>query len=134
MSQVSRVASRMVLAFSLAAVLAACGRNTITSSAAAQGAVITPAPTRAAPTAPAGLSVAIGNFTFTPAVLTVTAGTSVIWVNHDDIPHTVTAQDHAFSSTGLDTGDFFSHTFAAAGTYAYYCTIHPKMTARIIVH
>jgi plastocyanin len=133
MPQVSVFASRVFLACCLAALLAACGRDATTPSAAAQGVVITPAPTRAVSTAPAGPRITIDNFTFTPAALTVAAGTIVTWVNHDDIPHTVTAQDHAFSSSGLDTDDHFSHAFTASGTYTYYCTIHPKMTATISV-
>ena len=82
---------------------------------------------------PAEKRIAIDNFSFTPAELVVAPGTKVTWVNHDDIPHTVTANDKAFTSSALDTDESFSHTFAAKGTYAYYCAIHPYMTARIIV-
>jgi len=90
-------------------------------------------PATAAPQPISGPQVVIGNFTFTPNALTVTVGTTITWVNHDDIPHTVTAQDHSFTSSGLDTEDSFSHQFNVAGTYAYYCTIHAKMTATVIV-
>ena len=90
-------------------------------------------PATAAPQPISGPQVVIGNFTFTPNALTVTVGTTITWVNHDDIPHTVTAQDHSFSSSGLDTEDSFSHQFNVVGTYAYYCTIHAKMTATVIV-
>ena len=77
--------------------------------------------------------VAIDNFSFTPAELVIAPGTTVIWVNHDDVPHTVTAVDKSFASSALDTDQKFSRTFASKGTYAYYCAVHPHMTARIIV-
>ena len=70
---------------------------------------------------------------FTPDRLTIVAGTTVIWVNEDDAPHTVTARNKAFRSAALDTKDRFAFTFAAPGEFAYYCTIHPFMTGRIIV-
>jgi plastocyanin len=116
--------------------LSACGQ---TSAAAPAGPVFTtpaaPAPTAAGSTITpgAGTQVTIDNFTFTPGALAIKAGTAVTWTNHDDVPHTVTAQDHAFSSAGLDTGDTFTHTFDTPGRYVYYCTIHPKMTATIVV-
>ena len=76
----------------------------------------------------------IDNFSFTPAILTVPVGTKVTWVNHDDVPHLVMSTDKRFTSPALDTVDRFSYTFTAPGTYNYYCAIHPKMTAKIIVH
>lgn len=76
----------------------------------------------------------IDNFSFAPAALTVPAGTTVTWVNHDDIPHTVVSSHGGnLKSPVLDTDQKFSHTFAQAGTYAYYCSIHPKMTGKVIV-
>jgi plastocyanin len=78
-------------------------------------------------------SVKIDNFTFEPAQLTVKAGTTVTWVNEDDIPHTVVATDKSFRSKALDTDDKFSFTFAAPGTYQYFCSLHPHMTATITV-
>ena len=81
----------------------------------------------------AAQGVAIGNFAFTPATLNVKVGTTVTWVNHDDVPHTVTADDKRFSSQALDTDDHFSHRFDAPGTYPYFCAVHPHMTGRIIV-
>jgi plastocyanin len=77
--------------------------------------------------------VTIDNFTFTPAELTVAAGTTVKWVNHDDIPHTVVNKDKAFRSKALDTDDSFSYTFASAGTFDYFCGLHPHMTGKVIV-
>jgi amicyanin len=78
-------------------------------------------------------TVKIDNFSFTPQTLTVHAGTTVTWVNSDDVPHTVTSNDKKFKSPALDTGDKFSHTFSAPGTYDYYCSVHPKMTGKIVV-
>jgi len=83
---------------------------------------------------PAGLQITIDNFSFAPATLTVPAGTKVTWVNHDDIPHTVVSEDKAtFKSPALDTDEKFSFTFVKPGTYTYFCSIHPKMTAKVIV-
>lgn len=77
--------------------------------------------------------IVIENFSFEPATLTVKAGTTVTWVNHDDEPHTATATDKSFNSKTLDNGDRFSQEFKAPGTYNYYCALHPKMTGKIIV-
>lgn len=84
--------------------------------------------------APAPVTVKIANFTFSAPVVTVSAGTTVTWVNEDDIPHTVVADDKAmFKSKVLDTGDRFAFTFAKPGTYGYFCSIHPHMTGKIVV-
>jgi plastocyanin len=77
--------------------------------------------------------VTIDNFTFTPPELTVPVGTTVKWVNHDDIPHLVVNKDKAFRSTALDTDDSFSYTFASAGTFDYFCALHPQMVGKVIV-
>ncbi len=77
--------------------------------------------------------VKIDNFSFGPAALTVTVGTTVTWTNRDDIPHTVVSTDGAFKSKVLDTDEKFSFTFSKVGTYPYFCSIHPKMTAKVIV-
>jgi plastocyanin len=85
------------------------------------------------PAAPAA-EVKIDNFSFSPAELTVTAGTTVKWTNRDDIPHTVVSEDKTtFKSKALDTDESFSFTFAKPGTYSYFCSVHPKMTAKIVV-
>lgn len=81
----------------------------------------------------AGKEISIDNFSFEPTV-TVAVGTRITWVNHDDIPHTVVSEDLVtFRSRPLDTDEKFSFTFEKAGTYKYFCSIHPKMTAQIIV-
>ena len=83
--------------------------------------------------APAAASVQIDNFTFKAPVTTVKAGTTVTWTNADDIPHTVVSKDGVFKSKVLDTGDHFSFTFAKAGQFGYYCSLHPHMTGTIVV-
>jgi len=75
----------------------------------------------------------IDNFTFVPARLTVKAGTTVTWRNEDDIPHTVTSVTQLFKSRALDTDDSFFFTFTESGTYEYFCSLHPRMTATIVV-
>lgn len=77
--------------------------------------------------------VKIDNFSFSPAELTVAAGTTVTWTNHDDIPHTVASDTKLFKSKVLDTDEKFSYTFTQPGTYAYFCSLHPKMTGKVIV-
>ena len=77
--------------------------------------------------------VKIDNFSFGPATLTVTVGATVTWINHDDIPHTVVSTESVFKSKVLDTDEKFSYTFTKAGTYPYFCSIHPKMTGTVVV-
>ncbi len=79
------------------------------------------------------VSVRIDNFSFTPQTLTVSAGTTVTWINQDDVPHTVTSNDRKFKSRALDADEKFSYTFSAPGTYPYYCSIHPHMTRKVVV-
>jgi plastocyanin len=82
---------------------------------------------------PPAIEVKIDNFSYSPAAVTVKAGTQVTWRNRDDIPHTVVSSDNAFKSKTLDTDEEFSFTPTKPGTYSYFCSIHPKMTARIVV-
>jgi plastocyanin len=79
------------------------------------------------------IEVRIDNFSFGPTEVTVPAGTTVTWTNHDDIPHTVVSTDKVFKSKVLDTDEKFSFTFATPGTYPYFCSIHPKMTGKVVV-
>ena len=88
---------------------------------------------RAAEEKNAAASVTIDNFSFTPKELTVAAGTTITWVNRDDVPHTVVSPDKKFRSKALDTDDQFSFTFTDAGTYSYFCSVHPVMIGKIIV-
>jgi plastocyanin len=81
----------------------------------------------------AAAAVKIDNFVFGPQTITVPVGTTVTWTNSDDIPHTAVSTDGVFKSKVMDTDEKFSYTFTKAGTYPYYCTIHPKMTGKIVV-
>jgi plastocyanin len=77
--------------------------------------------------------VGIKNFMFTPMNVTVSQGTTVQWINLDDIPHTVVEKTKAWRSPALDTNDTYSHTFDQPGTYEYFCGLHPQMVAKVIV-
>ena len=78
-------------------------------------------------------SVTIDNFSFTPPEMTVAVGTTVKWVNHDDIPHTVVEKNTTFRSKALDTDDSYSFTFTTAGSFDYFCGLHPHMVGKVIV-
>ena len=79
------------------------------------------------------VQVTIDNYTYGPDSLTVPVGTTVTWTNRDDIPHTVVSTDGVFRSRARDTDETFSYTFDKTGTYPYYCSVHPKMTGKVIV-
>jgi plastocyanin len=82
---------------------------------------------------PPNVEVKIDNFSFTPASITVKTGTQITWTNADDIPHTVVSDDHIFKSKVLDTDEKFTFTPSKPGIYSYFCSIHPKMTGKLIV-
>ena len=86
-----------------------------------------------APVYAADTEVKIDNFTYNPQQITVKAGTTVTWINHDDIPHTVVSKTLIFKSKALDTDDKFSFTFTTPGTFPYFCSLHPHMTGSIVV-
>jgi plastocyanin len=81
----------------------------------------------------ADTNIIIDQFTFTPQRITVKAGTTVAWINDDDIPHTVASSTKIFKSKALDTQDQFSFTFTTPGDYEYFCSLHPHMTGAIVV-
>jgi plastocyanin len=83
--------------------------------------------------ADAAPQVMIDNFVYSPVPLTVKVGSTVTWINHDDIPHTVDSTQGKFKSAALDTDDKFEFRFTEAGEYPFYCRIHPKMMGKIIV-
>jgi plastocyanin len=85
------------------------------------------------PTVLAKCGVKIDNFSFRPQTVTVPVGGTVTWTNRDDTPHTVVSTEGVFKSKVRDTDEKFSYTFTKAGKYPYYCSVHPKMTGRIIV-
>jgi plastocyanin len=77
--------------------------------------------------------VEIGDFAFSPPTIEVPVGTTVTWENADPTPHTITARDGGFDSGTLDPGSRFAATFDRAGTFAYFCQIHPTMDGSIQV-
>ncbi|MDX6578136.1 MAG: hypothetical protein QOE96_4089 [Blastocatellia bacterium] len=142
----------LVIATSLLSLfLAACGQNGADSSASTET-QSPPAPTvsrnsntemskmgvpakpgKDLPTPSTANQVMVENFSFQPGTLTVKAGTTVTWVNHDDEPHTVNENNKTFKSGTLDTDAKFSYKFTSPGTYSYFCSLHPRMTGQIIV-
>ena len=78
-------------------------------------------------------TVTIDNFSFSPETLTIKPGTTVTFVNHDDIPHSIVAVDKSFRSRALDTDDSYDFTFTTAGDFDYFCGLHPHMKAKIVV-
>lgn len=80
-----------------------------------------------------GTEIRVDNFTFAPDALTVPVNSTVTWVNKDDIPHVIASSDGVFKSKALDTDQKYSYTFTKAGTYPYYCSIHPKMVGKVVV-
>jgi plastocyanin len=134
-----------VTAFTAAALLAACGSSgtdvssggtTATSAGGSNrgGIYGSPSDTAAAP-APAagGDAVTIKGFAFGPGDLSVKAGTAVTWTNDDSTKHKIKSDDGSFDSDDLNQGDTFEHTFDAAGTFPYICSIHPSMKGTITV-
>jgi plastocyanin len=81
----------------------------------------------------ADVQIVIDNFTFSPTPLTVKVGTTVTWVNHDDIPHSIVCPDLKVKSHPLDTDDSFAYTFGQTGTYDYLCGLHPHMHGQVVV-
>lgn len=81
----------------------------------------------------ANAEVKIDNFSFGPDTLNIEVGTTVTWINRDDIPHTIVSTEGVFKSKVRDTDEKFSYTFTKAGTYPYFCSVHPKMTGKVVV-
>jgi plastocyanin len=92
-----------------------------------------PTQVRAGDSQTSSTEVRVDNFTFAPDSLTVPVNSTVTWVNKDDIPHVIASSEGVFKSKALDTDQKYSYTFSKPGTYAYYCSIHPKMVGKIIV-
>jgi plastocyanin len=126
----ARLLSGLVTVLVLLGVVAACG------SGSSGGATPSPSPATTSAgsgAAGGGSTVEIKNFMFSPMALTVSVGTTVTWKFDDSTQHTVAANDNSFSSSALGNGQTFTHTFSAAGTVAYHCSIHPFMTGTITV-
>jgi plastocyanin len=119
--------------------LAACGTSaaSVPATTAAPTATMTmpmPSGAGAAPAAPVATDhVAIQGFAFGPGTATVKPGTTVTWTQQDEDQHTVTADDGSFASSPLITGQNYTHTFTAPGTYHYHCAIHPFMHGTVTV-
>jgi len=88
---------------------------------------------RTRPVEASSAEIKIDNFTFSPRTLVVRKGTRITWTNRDDIPHTIVENSRLFRSNVLDTGENFTFTPTQPGTYKYYCSIHPRMTAELMV-
>jgi len=114
----NRIASVVSLSLLFSTVLISCSKSSGTSNNAP----------------PEPNTVSIINMTFTPATITVTAGTTVTWKNNDNMTHTVTANDDSYDSGNIGAGSSFSKTFSIAGTYPYHCSIHPSMTGKVVVN
>jgi plastocyanin len=122
----------------LALAVAACGSSGSGSSTPApvtSAPSVPPAESMSAAPAPAGDegAVQIADFAFAPGSITVAAGSTVTWTNGDSAGHTVTADDGAFDSGTIANGATFTQAFPDAGSFAYHCTIHPAMTATVVV-
>ena len=85
------------------------------------------------PPTPVANAVSIKNFAFSPASITVKAGTTVTWTNSDTAPHTVTDLNQAFDSGNIASGKTYKFKFATAGTYTYHCLIHSMMANATVV-
>jgi len=94
---------------------------------------ITDLPLEAATTNVDARDVVVDNFSFAPATTSVSVGSTITWTNRDDVPHNIVSTEQKFKSPVLDTDEQFSHRFDAPGSYKYFCSIHPKMTGRIVV-
>ena len=94
---------------------------------------ITDLPLEAEMTAAGAHDVVVDNFSFAPSMASVAAGSTITWTNRDDVPHNIVSTEQKFKSPVLDTGEQFSHRFDTAGTYKYFCSLHPKMTGQIVV-
>jgi plastocyanin len=122
-----------------AIVLAACGGGGGGKSASGNGMAGMAMPRPAATTAKGASkpvatdAVSITNFAFSPATVTVTAGSTVVWTNNDSVQHDITFDGGGIASSVLNQNDTFSHTFPTAGTYRYICSIHPFMHGTVIV-
>jgi plastocyanin len=85
-------------------------------------------------TGPGANEVFIQGMAFNPKLISVIAGTTITWTNKDAIAHTVTSSTGLFNSGSIGANATFSFTFATAGSYSYYCAIHPSMTASVTVN
>jgi plastocyanin len=130
-------------AIAAAALLAACAPTRPAAvNPAPAAAIIKPTAAGAKPAAALGAvaqptadgpRVQIKDFAFAPKEIAVPVGTALTWTNKDSEPHTVTTSDKAIASQAMDTDEQFAFEFDRAGTYTYHCSLHPYMTATVVV-
>jgi plastocyanin len=133
-------AKAVILLAGTATLLAGCGVHSAAAprmtpaTHGANGSDISTTRPQAAEAVEAG-RVVIDNFAYSPCEIIVVPGSRVLWVNRDDVPHTVTstAKPKAFDSGALDGEESFTFTFQTPGTYDYFCVLHPHMTGKVIV-
>ena len=118
------VASMTVLILAVALFALACGGGAASS---------TSSPTTGQPAPGGATQITMKNIAFSPADVTIKVGQTVTWTNQDSAQHDVVANDGAFKSDLLDTGQTFSFTFPQAGTFSFYCSIHPQMKGSVTV-
>jgi plastocyanin len=82
---------------------------------------------------PGASTIDIKGFSFQPSSMTVQVGTTVTWVDHDSVDHTITSDDGKFNSGTIMSGGQFKFVFSQPGTYSYHCNIHPSMTGVVTV-
>jgi plastocyanin len=123
----SRPCSPLAVAAVLAAGLVGCG------SGSDEGSGSPTAQPQAAPSGSAPDTVDIHDFAFAPDALTVKPGATVTWKFDDSTDHTVVADDNSFASKAMGSGQIYEHTFPAAGSLAYHCSIHPFMKGTVTV-
>ena len=82
---------------------------------------------------PPKVAVSIENYAFQPDPITITAGTTVVWTNRDEVTHTVVSAGKLFASPELETNHSYEFTFHKTGTFPYSCTLHPEMKGKVIV-
>ncbi|MBV8789808.1 MAG: cupredoxin family copper-binding protein [Mycobacterium sp.] len=129
---IARVRKHSAAVLAVSVVLAGCSSSRPTATSGTS--MPTASESVSAPPAPvSGDQVSIDGFAFVPGTLKIKVGTTVVWTNRDEEPHTVAASDGSFHSPGMGTGATFSHTFSAAGTFDYVCSIHPMMHGSVVV-
>jgi plastocyanin len=107
---------------------APAGAPTASESAAAGGAACAPS------TETGTVSAAMANIAFNPSAITASVGDVITWTNNDSAPHTATVKsDPTCTTENLASGATGSIVFNTAGSYEFFCKIHPNMTGTIEV-
>jgi plastocyanin len=119
--------------------LTACGEgDSGSTSSGEEAATAPPTESSASEPAPSGEAaraekVEIVDFTYDPDPVVVQVGGKVTWLNQDSAPHTATADNGSFDTGTLEQGKLKAETFKAAGTYTYFCEVHPTMHGTVEV-